>query len=291
MTKEVVEQRLAKVLAARGVASRREAERMIEAGRVTVGGLAVTHPGHPVDPESSAILVDQKPIPDASRKAYYLLYKPKGYIVTRSDPDDRKSVMELLPDLPGRVEAVGRLDINTEGALLLTNDGPLAHALTHPSRHVPKRYLVKVWKEPNESNMLRLQNGVVLEDGRTAPAKVRIMKSTDAGNTWLEITVTEGRNRLVRRMFAAVGHPVSKLKRESFATVSVRDMTPGQFRALNGEEIGRLRDLAAGETPERAGRKQKKAGFAEPDAKWMQKRVYRKDTSPRPGNPKKRTDS
>ena len=290
MKNGATEERLAKVLAARGVASRREAERMIEEGRVTVAGMVVTHPGHPVDPESRAIQVDQKPIPEPARKAYYLLYKPKGYIVTRDDPDGRKSIHELLPDLPARVEAVGRLDINTEGALLLTNDGPLAHALTHPSGHVPKRYLVKVWKMPDPQDIARLENGVMLEDGKTAPAKVRVMKSTDAGNTWLEITVTEGRNRLVRRMFAALGHPVSKLKRESFATVSVRDMEPGHLRALHGEEIARLRDLAAGETPERAGRRPKKAGFAQPDQKWMEKRVYRKAGGQRGGNPKKPSD-
>ena len=161
---------------------------------------------------------------------------------------------------------------------MLTNDGALAHALAHPAREIPKRYLVKVWKQPPEKKLELLETGVHLEDGKTAPAKVRVMKTTDGGNCWLEITVTEGRNRLVRRMFATIGHPVSKLKRESFATISLKGLEPGEFRALDGEEIMRLRELARGVAPQKVGTKavSRGAGFAKPSEKWMEKRVYRK---------------
>ncbi len=269
--------RLAKVMASRGVASRREAETMIADGRVTVNGEKVAHPGHPVL-ETDRILVDGRPIQRASaRKVYFVLYKPNGYITGRNDPEGRTSVLELLPNLPARVEPVGRLDINTEGVLLLTNDGELAHKLTHPSTGVPKRYAAKVWKTPDERTLARLQDGVMLEDGKTAPCKARVVKSTDAGNCWVEITVTEGRNRLVRRMFAEVGHPVAKLRRESFGTISLRGLERGQYRALTPEEVQRLHDLANGVPAINAGRKARtsKAGFAKPNAAWLKKRLDR----------------
>lgn len=270
--------RLAKVMAARGVASRREAERMIQEGRVTVNGQVVSHPGHPVDPDHDHIRVDDKPLPAEPPKIYLLLNKPRGYITTRDDPEGRRSVLELLGDFATRVEPVGRLDFNTEGALLLTNDGALAHALTHPSRGVPKRYIAKVYRTPDEKDIERITSGIWLEDGRTAPAKARVVETTDVGNAWIEVTVTEGRNRLVRRMLAALGHPVSRLKRETFATLSVRGMEPGEFRALEAEEILRLKEIAEGVHPAEAGRKRprKKEGFAQPDPKWLARRLDKK---------------
>lgn len=279
--------RLAKVLAARGIASRREAERMIEQGRVSVNGEAVSHPGHPVDPVKDVIKVDGRIIGAEPKKVYYLLNKPKGYITGRDDPEGRLSVLELLRSAPDRVEPVGRLDINTEGALILTNDGPLAHKLTHPSTGVPKRYLAKVWKTPSEATIQRLESGVELEDGRTAPCRVRVVESTDAGNCWLEITVTEGKNRLVRRMLAAVGHPVSKLRRESFATISVRGLEKGQYRLLTAEEVSRLRDLASGVAPAEAGHgnRPSKAGHAKVDPKWLKKRLDRSRRDVKRGAP------
>lgn len=283
--------RLAKVLAERGVASRREAERMIEEGRVRVNGALVSHPGHPVDPVRDQIKVDNRVVGAPARKIYVLLYKPKGYITGRNDPEGRRSVLELIPDLGERVEPVGRLDFNTEGALLLTNDGELAHKLTHPSTSVPKRYLVKCWKTPDERTLERLMRGVDLEDGRTLPCKARVLDTTDAGNGWVEVTVTEGRNRLVRRAFAELGHPVSKLRRESFATVSIRGLDRGQSRPLTQEEVQRLRDLASGVDAADAGKgtRPKKTGFAKPDAAWMAKRLDRqkkkvnRSKSPRDG--------
>lgn len=275
---EVEKERLAKVLAARGVASRREAEKMIEAGQVKVNGAVVHHPGHPVDAKKDRIEVAGRQIPAQPKLAYYVMYKPKGYIVSRSDPGGRKSVLELLPELPARVEAVGRLDVNTEGALLLTNDGDLAHMLTHPSSQVPKRYLAKVYRTPTDRTIARIEAGVELEDGRSAPCKCRVMKTTDKENAWVEITVTEGRNRLVRRIFATVGHPVSKLTRLSFATITVRGMERGQIRSLTGEEIRRLKEIGGGVPAAAAGRKARprKLGFAKPSEKWLARRLDRK---------------
>lgn len=252
--------RLSKLLAARGVASRREAEELIAEGRVTVNGEAVREVV-PVDPTVDRIRVDGRPLPPEPEKAYYLLYKPRGYITGRDDPQGRRSVFDLLEGLPVRVEPVGRLDYDTEGALLLTNDGELAHRLAHPSRKVPKRYLAKVYRTPDERDLRALREGVFLEEGRTAPAKVRVLDATDKANAWLEITVTEGRYRLIRRMLAQLGHPVAKLRRESFATLSIRGMERGQIRRLTPSEVKRLQDLADGIKPSRAGKK-KGAGFA-----------------------------
>lgn len=252
--------RLARLLAERGVASRREAERMIAEGEVTVNG-EVASGVVLVDPEVDHVRVNGRPLPRKPELRYYLMYKPKGCLTTRDDPEERPTVYDVLGDIGAKVEAVGRLDFDTEGALLLTNDGALANALTHPKNRVPKRYLAKVYRQPDERDLAAIEAGVFLEDGRTQPAKARVVESTDQGNTWVEITVTEGRNRLVRRMLGKLGHPVSKLRRESFATLSIRGMERGQVRALSGEEIARLRDLAAGVKPQNAGRK-RGAGFA-----------------------------
>ena len=287
MEEQEGKRRLAKVLAERGVASRREAERMIEAGRVSVNNVVVSHPGHPVDEHADKIRVDNRYLGAPPRRVYFLLYKPKGYITSRDDPEGRASVLELLRDVPDRVEPVGRLDINTEGALLLTNDGPLAHKLTHPSTGVPKRYAAKVWKTPSERTIQRLEEGVMLEDGKTAPCKVRVVETTDEGNSWVEITVTEGKNRLVRRMLAAVGHPVAKLRRESFATISLRGLERGEYRMLTGEEVDRLRELSEGVSAINVGRKagRSKVGFAKPNAEWLRKRLDRSQRKDRRNSP------
>ncbi len=272
--------RLARAISRAGLASRREAERWIVDGRVEVAGETVRHPGTVVDPDADDIRVDGKPLPPPPRRVYLLLYKPKGTITTREDPQGRKTVFELV-DLPERVEAVGRLDYNTEGALLLTNDGDLAHALTHPSSRVPKRYLAKVWRTPDERTLERLRRGVQLDDGRTAPAKVRVAEQTDTGNAWVELTVTEGRNLLVRRMMQAVNHPVSKLRRESFATISIRGMERGEVRELTGEEVARLEDIAGGVQPRKAGHEFRyKKGFARPKQR-RNKPLSRKKSAPR----------
>jgi 23S rRNA pseudouridine2605 synthase len=172
-------------------------------------------------------------------------------------------VHDLLGEIGVRVEPVGRLDFDTEGALLLTNDGELAHKLTHPSMKVPKRYLAKVWRRPTPEQLAMIEEGrIFLEDGRVQPSKVRIVDATDKENCWVEITVTEGRNRLIRRLFAQLKHPVSKLRRESFATISIRDMERGHVRALTGGEIRRLQEIAHGVKPQNAGKVREKPASA-----------------------------
>lgn len=259
--------RISKVIARTGFASRREAEGVVEAGRVSVNGKVVHHPGHPVGPQDH-ITIDGNPLPQPAKHVYFLLNKPRGVITGRNDPEGRKSVFDLIEQIGDRVEPVGRLDMDTEGVILLTNDGDLAHKLTHPSMHVPKRYMVKVWRAPDEKTLNRLRNGIRLEDGRTSPCKVRIVERTDSGNAWLEVTVTEGRNRLIRRMLEHVNHPVSKLRRESFATISARNCERGHVRQLTGEELRRLQEIANGVDPKRAGQTTRyKKGFAKPKPK------------------------
>lgn len=270
--------RVAKLIAERGLTSRRDAEKWIEEGRVSVNGAVIDTPAVVVDPDRDTVAVDGKRLPAPPDRVYYLMYKPRGCIVTREDPEGRKTIWDLLDIEDTTVQAVGRLDFDTEGALILTNDGELAHALTHPSRQVPKRYLVKVYRTPNESDLQAIRDGVFLEDGKTKPALVRVMDATDKANAWVEVTVTEGRNRLVRRVFAQLGHPVSKLRRESFATISIRGMDRGQVRRLTHAEVQRLRDLAEGKKPARAGKLKRGKGFALPKPK-----PARKLGSSRPG--------
>ena len=269
--------RIQKKIAESGIASRREAEEMILEGRVKVNGEVIYRPGHPIEVDVDNITVDGKPLPQKEKFYYFGFHKPRGCICSRKDPQERKSIYDYLKDIPIRIESIGRLDFNTSGLILLTNDGNLSHQLTHPRQDVPKRYRVKVWKRPDEKKLKRLRNGIKLEDGRTKPAKVKITESTDTNNTWLEITVTEGKNKLIRRMFDAVGHPVSKLQRVSFATVALGQLEPGEFRLLNGKEIHRLRDITNGIKPQNAGRKQKyKKGFAKPKIKKRRSSPNRK---------------
>ncbi len=254
--------RVSKLLAERGIASRREAEKMIEEGRVTVDG-EPAEIGERVDPHKQEVRVDGRRLPQEPEKVYYLLNKPRGCITGRNDPEGRKSVYDVVGDLGTRVEAVGRLDYDTEGALLLTNDGDLAHKLTHPSMGVPKRYMVKVYRTPGPEKLAMIEQGkVFLDDGPAKPAKVRLVEATDTGNAWVELTITEGRNRIVRRIFQQLRHPVAKLRRESFATISIRGMERGAVRPLTRAEVRRLEDLAAGKKPARAGQQKKRKGFA-----------------------------
>ena len=273
-------QALARLIAARGVASRRTAEELIFERSVTVDGEVAEHPAMQVDPSKQEIRVDGEPLPDAPPAMYYVFYKPRGCMTTRDDPQGRRSIFDVLPEMPHRVEAVGRLDFDTEGALLLTNDGALANKLLHPSTEIPKRYAVKVWKQPSERSLEMIRKGkVFLDDGRVPPSLVRVLDATDTGNTWLEITVTEGRNRLIRRLFAQLGHPVSKLRRETFATISIRGMQRGQVRPLTADEVRRLQDLAAGRTPDTAGRVQHKKGWAKPKPRKTRPNQRRKSNA------------
>jgi pseudouridine synthase len=234
--------RLAKLIAQRGVASRRTAEELIASGVVRVNG-ELAKVTTPVDPENDVVEVDGKRLPAEPKKKYYVLNKPRGYITTREDPRGRPSVLDLVKDIPVRVETIGRLDYDSEGVLLLTNDGDLAHSLTHPSREVPKRYVATVEGVPNATALAAIEKGVMLDDGMTAPAKARLLKNT--GDARIEITVHEGRNRLIRRIMKAVGHPVFALRRERFASISAEGMELGDVRELTEEEVRDLRIIAA----------------------------------------------
>jgi 23S rRNA pseudouridine2605 synthase len=242
-------ERLQKILAAAGIASRRKAEEIIAAGRVTLNGTVVTEQGTKADPEVDAISVDGKPIKRPQRSVYFLLNKPKGYVTTVSDPEGRPTVMELLGDLPERVYPVGRLDYASEGLLLMTNDGALAQKLTKAGSHIPKTYLVKIGGKqgkPSEQALQRLRAGitVALDDGRrvkTSPAKIRLAE--DAPNPWYEVILIEGRNRQIRRMFHHVGFLVEKIKRVQLGPI-VLDVAPGKFRPLTKSEIFQLKNLA-----------------------------------------------
>jgi 23S rRNA pseudouridine2605 synthase len=230
-------ERLQKVLAQAGLGSRRACEALIEAGRVEVNG-EVAALGRRVDPEHDRVTVDGVTIPVRPGLVYYLLNKPARMVTTAHDPEGRPTVVDLVPAEP-RVFPVGRLDWATEGLLLLTNDGPLAHALTHPSQGVPKTYLAEVAGVPSRGALRQLREGVDLDDGPTAPAKARLAQATPTGAA-LEIVIHEGRNRQVRRMCEAVGHPVRRLVRTRFGPLRDHSLAPGQWRALTQAEIRAL---------------------------------------------------
>ena len=213
-------ERIQKIMAQGGIASRREAERLILDGRVTLNGKVVVELGTKADTDNDYIKVNGKLITRPEPKTYVILFKPRGYVTTSKDPEGRPTVMELLEKVKVRVFPVGRLDYDTEGLILCTNDGDLAHRLQHPSHEIPKTYLVKVDGVPTQEGVLKLRNGVKLRDGMTAPARVKIIKKAEA-NSWLEIIIHEGRNRQIKRMFEAIGHTVIKLKREGLAFLTL----------------------------------------------------------------------
>ncbi len=240
----MAEERLQKIIAAAGIASRRKAEEMIASGRVAVNGHTVTKLGSKADPEHDHIRVDGKLLHGPQRQIYILLNKPKGYVTTVSDPEGRPTVMSLLRGIKSRVYPVGRLDYASEGLLLLTNDGELARQLMKAASHVPKTYLIKVSGQPSDEALAKLRGGVSIETDqgrrvRTAPAKIQIVR--EAANPWYEVTLIEGRNRQIRRMFEQVGHHVEKIKRVRYGPLEL-DVPPGRFRQLTPPDVSRLKN-------------------------------------------------
>ncbi|MNW50147.1 Ribosomal large subunit pseudouridine synthase B [compost metagenome] len=230
-------ERLQKIMAEAGVASRRKCEELILSGKVQVNGETVTELGTKADPEVDEISVDGKPI-GVEKKMYLVFNKPKGVITSASDPQGRKIVTDYLKGITERLYPVGRLDYDTEGLLLLTNDGHFAHLLTHPKHHVPKTYHATVKGVPHGSELDKLKKGVMLEDGMTAPAEVEYHDIDPEGKeSTISITIHEGRNRQVRRMFEAINHPVIKLKRISFGELYLGNLKRGLYRSLTKEEI------------------------------------------------------
>jgi len=236
-------ERLQKIIAAAGIASRRKAEELIASGRVAVNGKVVTELGTKADPEQDHIRVNGKLLHGAQRHVYLLLNKPKGFVTTAHDPEGRPTVMTLVKGAGSRVYPVGRLDYASEGLLLMTNDGDLAHKLMKAASHVPKTYVVKVSGKPPEEAIAKLRGGlsIATDEGkrvRTSPAKIRIVK--EGANPWYEVTLIEGRNRQIRRMFEEVGHHVEKIKRVKYGPLAL-DVPPGEFRSLTLQEVARLK--------------------------------------------------
>jgi 23S rRNA pseudouridine2605 synthase len=241
------EQRLQKIVAAAGIASRRKAEELITSGRVQVNGQTVSELGSKADPERDHIRVDGKLLKKPQQFRYFMLNKPKGVVTTVSDPEGRTTVMKFFARAGARVFPVGRLDYQSEGLLLMTNDGELANVLTSAASQVEKTYLVKVSGKPTEGELEQLRRGVMIERGRrgeregrvmTQPAKISLVRDTD--NPWYEVVLTEGKNREIRKMFEEVGHFVEKVRRVGFGPL-VLDVPPGETRELSEDEVTQLK--------------------------------------------------
>jgi len=239
-----MQERLQKVIAHAGIVSRREAERLITEGRVAVNGCIVTQLGTKVDPARDKVKVDDRLVKSFPGKVYVLMNKPAGYVSTLKDPQERPVVTDLLDRINTRVFPVGRLDYDAEGVLLLTNDGELAHRLQHPRYGISRTYEVKVKDVPANSKLSSLRKGVRLEDGITLPAKAKFLKKTTK-NCWLKITLYEGKNRQVKRMCAAIGHPVLKIKRVSLGPLSLGNVSRGKYRHLTQDEVKELYALVS----------------------------------------------
>lgn len=242
-------ERLQKIMAQAGVASRRKCEELILEGKVQVNGETVTELGTKADPAQDIITVSGKPIKN-EKKVYVMLNKPKGVITSASDPEGRKIVSDYLKGIKERVYPIGRLDYDTEGLLLLTNDGEFANLLSHPKYHVPKTYLATVKGVPHGTELDKLRQGIMLEDGMTSPAEVEY-KDVDPDNkqSVISITIHEGRNRQVRRMFEAISHPVLRLKRISYGDLLLQNLKRGLYRHLTADEINQLLQMAKAAKP------------------------------------------
>ena len=247
----LMQQRLQKLISAAGIASRRHAEELIISGQVNVNGKIVRELGSKADPVIDHIKVKGRLINSLLQKhenIYVLLNKPRGYLTSMSDPEGRPLVTELIPSSLGRLHPVGRLDFNTEGLLLLTNDGDFTNIVTAARNQIPKVYRVKVKGMPTENAIERLRRGIAIDEGeRTAPAEVKQLRSSEA-NGWFEIVLHQGRNQQIRRMFDAIGHSVVKLKRTHIGSLDDKFLATGQWRRLNEIEVKRLKSVRAKKT-------------------------------------------
>lgn len=234
-----MEERLQKILAKMGIASRRAAEEIILEGRVTVNGKAATI-GMKADPSKDHIKLDGKLLTKPEPKVYLMINKPKGVITTLSESEERPAIRDFLKKIKYRIFPVGRLDYDSEGLLLLTNDGDFAHAILHPSKKIPKTYHVKIKGVLEDNDIEKLKRGVKLKDGATSPSKVKKLRKAEE-NSWIEITIYEGRKRQVRRMLEKVGHPVLKLKRVRINGIELGNLAPGEIRYLTSEEVNKIK--------------------------------------------------
>ncbi len=232
--------RLQKAIAQAGVTSRRKAETLITQGRVSVNGHRVTKLGTTVDLTSDAVLVDGRRLPPVTARQYILLHKPRGYVTTCDDDKGRPTVFDLLKRHKTRLFPVGRLDVNTEGVLLLTNDGTLANQLMHPRYHIPRVYTVKVYGLLTEQDVMRLRKGIVLDDGKTLPAEVQVLRRGEK-TCLVRITLYEGRHRQIHRMLEHCGpYRVNRLQRVGMGPLTARGLAPGSYRSLEAFEVARL---------------------------------------------------
>ncbi len=228
-------ERLQKVMAHAGVASRRKSEEIIAEGRVKVNGVVVTEMGTKVDPAQDTIEVDGEEI-EKETKTYLKLHKPRGYVTTVNDPQGRQTVMDLIHGIDKRIYPVGRLDLDSSGLLLLTNDGDLTHKITHPSHELDKEYMVVANGELSQEEINRFKNGIKLEEGKTSPAKIE-MVNQDPKNTTYQVIIHEGMNRQIRRMFDQLGYEVVSLIRVRIGNISLGSLKPGEHRKLSSKEL------------------------------------------------------
>lgn len=279
-------ERLQKIIAAAGLASRRKAEELILEGRVQVNGQVVTELGTKADPHRDHIRVDGKLLHGPEQHHYYMLNKPRGYVTTVSDPENRPTVMELMKQAGARIYPVGRLDYLSEGLLIMTNDGGLANALSKAATGVEKTYLVKVSGQPEEPQIEQLRRGILIDRGRledvragrrdrvmTSPAKVDLVRGGD--NPWYQVSLTEGRNRQLRKMFEEIGHHVEKIRRIGYGPL-VLDVPPGEFRELTPGEVTALERASKGKKAE--------ARKTKPEFAKLKKHTKPKPAGQRPKN-------
>jgi len=241
----MTEERLQKILARAGISSRRAAEKMIAEGRISVNRLIVTVPGKKADPQKDEIRVDGSLICLETEKIYLMLHKPKGYVTTMNDPQGRPIVTDLLSGVAARVYPVGRLDYDTEGLLILTNDGEFAQRVSHPRFGIPKTYRIKVEGRLSKGEVNALEKGIDLSDGKFVPVQIQLEK-TNPGSTWLTLTMKDGRNRVIRRAFDAIGHSATRLIRVAVADVVLDSLKEGTWRMLTQREVERLFAFAGG---------------------------------------------
>lgn len=240
-----MEERLQKFLAEAGVASRRKAEELIAAGRVKVNGVVIKEQGVKIDPRKDKVEFDGKALSQkAEKKVYLMLHKPEGYVTTSKEQFGRPAVLDLIHGVPERIFPVGRLDYDTSGLLLLTNDGDLTYRLTHPKHDVDKTYIAKLYGVPDDGNLQKFRRGVVIDGRKTSPAKIQIIsREKDLRFCTVEIQIHEGRNRQVRKMCDAIHHPVAQLKRIATGELKLGDLPKGKYRFLTEQEIKYLKSL------------------------------------------------
>lgn len=280
-------ERLQKIIARAGFASRREAEEMIRTGRVTVNGRVTTELGSKADPEQDHVKVDGKLITRREDPRYILLYKPKEVMTTVNDPEGRKTVVDLVRGVRERIFPVGRLDFHSEGLILLTNDGDLAFLVAHPTNGSVKTYHVKVRGVPEERIIEKLRRGITIDGRRTRPCEIARMRTTnmneEGGNSWFEVKLQEGRTQQIRKMYKAVGHPVSKLKRVAIGPIADPKLTAGQWRDLTPQEVRKLmtQKSATPERPKRVATKRPAAKTASKKRAATKRPAERKKPAPR----------